>query len=108
VTQLDLLPTTPPPRKPAPATLEQRFEAFHAANPHVLAEMLRLAREKLDAGATRIGCKALWEQLRESIRVRKLGDYHLDNSLTALYARALIEAEPRLAGVIEIRRRKAK
>jgi hypothetical protein len=111
VTQLDLLsftPATSTAHTRDDLTLEQRFEAFHTTNPHVFVEMLRLARERLDAGATRIGCKALWEQLRESIRVRKLGDYHLDNSLTALYARELLVAEPRLVGVIETRKRKAK
>lgn len=88
-------------------SIEERFRAFHAANPHVLEEMLRLAREHLERGAKRIGCKALWEQLRESLRVRRVGEHKLDNSLTALYARALLEAEPRLVGVIEVRRRRA-
>jgi hypothetical protein len=88
-------------------TLEQRFEAFDAANPHVLEEMLRLARAELRAGETRIGVKALWELLREAIRVRKLGNWKLNNSFTALYARRLIELEPALAGVIETRRRKS-
>lgn len=87
-------------------TIEERFSLFNAQNPHVLQEMLRLARQKLEHGETRIGAKALWEQLRESIRVNKLGTYKLDNSLTALYARALIEIDARLASVIETRRRK--
>lgn len=105
---LDWSPRVSAPREnTSRPSIEERFRVFHAANPHVLDEMLRLAREHLDRGATRLGCKALWEQLRESIRVCKLGDWRLDNSLTAMYARALLEAEPRLVGVIEIRRRKA-
>jgi hypothetical protein len=104
MTQLELVTYAPPKRRP---TIEQRFASFHALNPHVMAEMLRLARKHLDRGERRIGAKALWEELRQSIRVCKLGEWQLDNSLTALYARALIEAEPRLVGVIETRRRKS-
>ena len=87
-------------------SIEERFAAFDKANPHVLREMLALARGKLSTGSNRVGAKALWEELRESIRVKKLGTWKLDNSLTANYARKLIELEPALAGVIELRRRK--
>jgi hypothetical protein len=104
VTQLELVACVPPKRRP---TIEQRFASFHAVNPHVMAEMLRLARCHLDNGATRIGAKQLWEELRLSIRVRKLGEWRLDNSLVSLYSRALLEMEPRLVGVIETRKRKA-
>lgn len=96
---------TRPPIDTRPS-IEVRFEEFDKANPHVLVEMLRLARIKLAAGARRIGAKALWEELRESIRVRALGNWKLDNSLTALYARKLIELDGSLAGVIETRKRK--
>jgi hypothetical protein len=115
VTQLDMFKAdagTPPKtvRKSGLVrpSISDRFEAFHAGNPHVLAEMLRLARARLERGDKRIGAKALWEELRQSIRVRKLGNWKLDNSLTALYARRLIEVEPALEDVIETRKRKAK
>ena len=49
-----------------------------------------------------------WEECRENLRVKKLGEYRLNNDFTALYARRLIELEPRLEGVIELRKRKAK
>lgn len=96
------------PTTPAKPTLAQQWEVFRAANPHVMVEMLRLARARLERGETRIGVKALWEELRESIRVQKLGDWSLNNSFTALAARTLIELDPRLEPVIELRRRKAK
>lgn len=106
MTQLDLLPSTAPPRKPTPATLEQRFASFHAKNPHVFAEMLRLARARLDRGETYVSAKALWEELRVSLATEH-GEYKLDNSLCALYSRALLAAEPRLDGVIRTRRRRS-
>jgi len=115
--QLDMWNTVVPPRrdddraKKAKRTsrpsIDARFAAFTQTNPHVMVEMLRLARAHLVAGAKRIGAKALWEELRQSLRVQKLGDWKLDNSFTALAARRLIELEPALASVIEIRRRKS-
>jgi hypothetical protein len=115
--QLDMFGQLTEPRQRSgrqPAKISARFEAFHKANPHVLGEMLRLARARVAAGATRIGVKALWEELRVALAKRDLAydadfkAFKLNNSFTALYARALIELEPSLGNVIEIRRRKAK
>lgn len=100
--------TEPEPARKGRPSIEERFATFHAANPHVLEEMRRLALEYANNGMRRIGAKMLWEELRTSIRVLKLGAYRLDNSLTSLYARALIEAEPSLEGVIETRQRRAR
>lgn len=113
VTQLDLASWSPvvahePHAKTTRPSIEERFRAFHAANPHVLEEMLRLARQHVDEGAKRIGAKQLWEELRLSIRVRKLGEYRLDNSLTSLYARAICEADATLAPLFELRTRRTK
>jgi predicted kinase len=121
MTQLDLLSFTPAPAKPRALTIEERYQLFHAANPQVFAEMLRLARARLDRGEKYISVKALWEELRRSliqIAQRKEAAYEgfdalkaaykLNNSYTALYARELLDIEPRLAGVIETRKRKAK
>ena len=89
------------------ASLEARFADFTHDNPHVMPEMLALARQKLARGQKRIGVKALWEELREHLRVKQLGDYALNNSFTALAARELIRMLPALEGVIELRVRKA-
>lgn len=91
------------------SSIDDRFEMFCAANPHVFAELLRLARARLDRGETFISAKALWEELRVSLAKIEDGaysKYKLNNSYTALYARALIAAEPKLAGVIKTRTRK--
>lgn len=104
--QLDMFDgASPPARKP---TITEAFEAFHTANPHVFEEMRRLALARVARGERRVGAKALWEELRESIRVRKLGNWKLNNSYTAMYARKLLDAEPALVGKIELRQRKAK
>lgn len=98
-----------------PKSIDQRFAEFHDANPHIANELLRLARARLDRGETRIGLKALWEELRQSLITTEEGGmgtegpanpYKLNNDFTALYARMLVRMDPRLEGVIEMRRRK--
>jgi hypothetical protein len=106
--QLDMLSWSPPGQtEPDRPTIEQRWVAWSAANGHVLAELLRLARELLDRhGATYISTKALWEAARVSLEAHEDGGYKLNNTFTASASRWLIEQEPRLAGVIRTRRTK--
>jgi hypothetical protein len=85
-----------------------RFAEFHAANPDVYAELVRLAREAKAAGRQRVGMKELWEVARWQLRLRSRGDaYALDNSFTAPMARLIQDQEPDLAGLFETRKRKA-
>lgn len=112
--QLDMFGTPPaapketerakpePEPPPEPEVTAGAFEAFHAANPHVLAEMLRLAHAQLDKGSKYISAKWLWEDLRSWLRTTGQ-PYKLNNNLTAAYARKLVELEPRLEGVIRFR-----
>ena len=108
---LDLLAWTAPQpdavtSKPRPSIAE-RAASFHAANPHVFSEMLRLARARIDRGDTYVSVKALWEELRVSLSTSG-SEYRLNNSYTSTYARMCIAVEPRLASVIELRQRKTK
>lgn len=97
-------PTLPPARPP---TIEERALSFHTLNPHVFAEMLRLARAQLAKGPRWVGAKSLWEDLRASLATTH-GEFKLNNTYTAWYSRKLIEAEPRIIGVIEVRQRKSR
>jgi hypothetical protein len=93
--------------KPARPSLAQRFAAFHEANPHVYATLVRLAREARAAGKERLGMKALWERLRWELEVVTRGDeFRCNNNYTAAYARLLMDNEPDLAGLFETRRRR--
>jgi hypothetical protein len=88
--------------------IADRFAEFHAANPDVYAELVRLAREAKAAGRQRVGMKELWEVARWQLRLRARGDaYALDNSFTAPMARLIQDQEPDLAGLFETRKRKA-
>ena len=94
--------------KPARPSIEERFVSWSQANRHVLVEMLRLARAWLDRGDGFISSKALWEACRISLGAGKEGGYKLNNDFTAPAARWLLEQEPRLVGVIELRTRRAR
>jgi hypothetical protein len=91
------------PSKPARPSIESRFSAFHAANPHVFAEALRIAREWLARGDRYISVKAIFETMRTSV-VTVSDGYRLNNDYTQIVGRLLIKEEPRLVDVIRLRK----
>lgn len=85
-------------------TITEQFHAFDAQNPHVYRALERMAARRLAAGATRVGLKNLFEDLRRQLPYGVAG---LNNNFTALYARRLIAAHPEWATAFELRRRRA-
>lgn len=85
-------------------TIGERFEAFHAANPHVYRLLVQLARA-MHAKRGRVGMKACWERLRWEYSVRVEGDdwARLNNDFTSRYARLIAETCPDLADAFEVR-----
>ena len=89
------------------ASIEERFEAFHRANPHVYEALKRLALQLRRNGRRRFGMKALFEYLRFSYALQTVGDdFKLNNNYTALYARKLMDEVPELRGFFELRGRR--
>ncbi|MEU8482356.1 hypothetical protein [Streptomyces sp. NPDC048641] len=84
-------------------TLTDRFMAFDSEHPYVYRALERLAAERIAAGATRVGLKALFEDLRWQLPAGVRG---LNNDFTALYARKLIADHPHWASAFELRRRR--
>ena len=84
-------------------TLTDRFLAFDASHQYVYRALERLTADRIAAGATRIGLKALFEDLRRQLPTGMRG---LNNDYTALYARKLIEDHPHWASAFELRRRR--
>lgn len=96
---------------PAPAeSIEGRFLAFHEANPWVAHRLTVLALDMVERGHPRLGLKQLWEVLRwQYQRATLSGDgLKLNNDFTALYARLLMDSEPRLVGAFETRARRTR
>ena len=96
-------------------TIEAKFRAFDAANPHIYALFRRFAYELLSAGVTRISSKAIIERIRWESRIATTGagwhvargkKFLIDNRFTAHYARKFAEDFPKLAGKLEMREMK--
>jgi len=86
-------------------TIEEAFRRFHAENPHVAQELVRLARQAKRAGATRLGMKMLFEVLRWRHTLRTGGDdFKLNNNYHAYYARLIMSENEDLEGVFETRK----
>tara|TARA_R100000315_G_C5085777_1_gene49516 strand:- start:144 stop:413 length:270 start_codon:yes stop_codon:yes gene_type:complete len=78
--------------------------AFHAANPHVYQELIRICRFVRGRGVKRWGIAACFERLRWLSQFEVQGDdpYRLNNNFRAWYSR-LLNNEPGLEGLFEVR-----
>lgn len=90
------------------ATLEERFEAFHEANPQVFRLIVDKALRARRSGVRRWSMNGIFEVIRWETNVQSRGDgWKLNNSYRALYARLAMEKEPELEGFFETRIRPA-
>ena len=104
---LDLHPLVKPERAPA-ATIAERFEAFHQANPWVLEAFERLTADLVRRGHTRVGIGMLTEVLRWHYGRQTTGDdFRINNNLRSRYVRALLDRHPEWAGLFETRELRA-
>ena len=108
---LPILPPIVPIRRKPRMTISEQFEAFHAANPHVMDILRAMALDLAHKGYKHFGLKMLWEVLRYQYAIGTVqGDdpYRFNNNLTSRYAHKLVELEPSLRELIELRELKAK
>lgn len=93
---------------PAPgpdATIAERFEVFHDANPHVYVVLVRLAREWMErTGRHKLGMKSLYERARWDLAIATNSpDFRLNNDFTPFYSRLLMAEHPDLADLFDLR-----
>lgn len=86
-------------------TTASRFESFHRSNPHVYRTLVSLAREYINrTGQRRIGIKSLYEVARWQLQLESSdGEFNLNNSYTAYFARLIMAQERDLADIFELR-----
>lgn len=101
MTQLALIPST--------KSIQERFEEFHAANPGVYYDLVRMARQARASGASRIGMGQLFEVLRwqTALTTKSWDTFKLNNSFRSRYVRLIESREPDLAGLFETRELRA-
>ncbi len=91
------------------ATIQERFEAFHASHPEVAAYLVALAFEVRRRGFRHYGMRALYERTRWHFQIeREMGDeFKLNDHYHSRYARLLMKEHPDLDGFFELRQLKA-
>ena len=82
--------------------IDADWVTFHQANPHVYAELVRLARGANIRGQ-KLGIGCLWETLRYSLSVDSTDPVKLNNSYRSRYSRLIMANEPDLAGYFDTR-----
>ena len=88
--------------------IQVAFEKFHAENPHVYAELVRLSRRAKENGKDCFGIGCIWEVLRWNLlfeikTVRGEGESKLNNNHRSRYARLIMQQEPDLKGFFNLR-----
>ena len=91
-------------------SIEHRFIVFHRSNPRVYAILCRLARQAMAHGKKRIGIRLLWERMRWElwIETRSDDEFKFNDHYHSRYVRLMIEQEPDLANLFELRRLRAR
>ena len=83
-------------------TIQDKFEAFHEKNPHVYANLVKLARQLHEKGHDVIGIGMLFEVLRWNFML-KTDDpnsvFKLNNNYRSRYARLIMDTEKDLDGI---------
>lgn len=87
-------------------TTSERFEAFHALNPHVYDALVSLARRFIAAtGKRKLGAQRLVEIARWDMELATKGEeeFEINNTYRAYYARLIMWQEPDLHDVFDLR-----
>jgi hypothetical protein len=90
---------------------KEEFDTFHAANPTIYSLLVEFARKVKAAGVHRYGIKSLFEQIRWHCQFESYqwepGAFKLNNNLAPYYSRLILEQEPDLHGMFQLRILKA-
>lgn len=97
---------------PPGASIQERFEAFHRANPWVYDSLVELARELRAQGHRKLGINMLWEvtrwRLYRSTPAADLNSaFKFNDHYPSRYVRLITASEPDLADSFEVRRLRA-
>src|SRR5580704_12726062 len=84
-------------RKARP-TIQERFEKFHAENPHIYHCFVLYARQAKAAGYEHYGCHAIMQRVRWHMEIETRSDdgFKINNDFSSRYARRIMEQEPDL------------
>lgn len=104
--QLGLFELAPTVKFSAPktATIDERCDAFIAANPHVWRTFVRLCVDMKRRGLRQWSSKAAFEVMRYMATVQSVGeDFKLPNDFTSRFSRKAMDEVSELVGFFETR-----
>ena len=78
--------------------MRETFEQYQQRNPRIYKEFVHYAFELINAGQTRIGSKGIFERIRWEAKIKREGEFKVNNNYTADYARKFEQDHPHLAG----------
>lgn len=92
------------------ASIQARFETFHAANPRVYDLLVEFARQLHGRGFDHCGISLIWERMRWELAITTVDPdgFKLNNDWRSRYARLIMEREKDLAGFFRTRELRAK
>lgn len=91
-------------------TIQEQFGEFHRLNPSIYNRLVSESRKLLGRGHKKIGMKMLFEVLRWLHYTQTedpSSDFKLNNNYHSRYARLIMDCEPDLKGVFELRELKS-
>lgn len=96
--------------------LQEQFEEFDKANPHVYRQLVELAKQWKAAGHSKCSIDMLFHHLRwkygirtnreYGINTKSLDKFKLNDHHTSRYARKIMDENPELAGLFDTRKQK--
>lgn len=90
-------------------SIQDQFEAFHAANPHVFDLLVKYTQRLRDSGRKHYSINAVFERIRWHLNVEIRGDeeFKLNNNYRSRYVRLLETEHPEFTGFYRTRELKA-
>ena len=87
-------------------TRKEKFEQFHQQHPEVAKEIIQRAREVKAVGFATFGARRIWEGMRWyfSLKQGPNSQFKLNDHLVPYYARFVMDTQPDLAGLFELRK----
>lgn len=104
--QSDLFTPLVQPEHSKDSTIQERFAAFHKANPWVYRALVREARSAKERGLRRVGIGFLTELLRWKYAEQSRdanSAFKINNDYRSRYARLILDTETDLHGFISLR-----
>lgn len=86
------------------AHIQEAFEKYHKANPHVFEFFKHFSTQAKKSGMQQFSANAIFERMRWHLNIETIGEpFKLSNNYRAYYARKLMKECPEFEGFFKIK-----